>query len=67
MNEAYQSGILMAWSGKVTTEALTRKTCPSATFDNPTQTGLESNTDLHSDMPATNCLKHDTAFTFVVL
>jgi hypothetical protein len=44
------------------------KACPSATLTtNPTQTGLESNPDLHSDMPATNCLSHDIAFTFKVI
>lgn len=38
MNDGYQSDILVARYGKATTEALMRKTCPSASFDNPTHT-----------------------------
>ena len=38
MNEVYQSGVLVAQYGKITTEALLRKTCPSATFDSKSRT-----------------------------
>jgi hypothetical protein len=50
------------WWNLVTREnQITQKeTCLSATLSNinPTWTGLESNTGLHSKRPATNCLSH---------